>query len=559
MEGFTGEDDFMKKKRAAPRKNLLEHRLLAMLLVCVLAASVLTSVAGIVCAQKVISADSAQIMNLLCEEKANELDQKLSEVENVVDMDYSYITRRLENDENRWNDADYMADFVEHVREELDNTARNTTSTVAIYMRMNPDVVQVTNGVFLVRNSIGGFKEGKFTDLAAYDSDDTNHVGWYYEPIANGEATWLNPYYNSNIRAEVVSYVIPFYKNGSLLGVVGIDLALKDLRDEVNALSAYDTGYAFLVAANGDVIYHKDYPNGVSVEDYDGGLQNVRTLIQSKGEEGKILNYTWEGQSKRLVYRKLVNQMYLVLTVPSSEIDASRNTLILQCVSIFLIVALIAIFVGLQFIRRITRPLRELTDAAQRVADGDWEVEIHANSEDEVGILATTLHQSLEQLHDNVNRANRMADTDSLTGLYNRYYMSCFCRENMAAGQQGAGILYCDLNNLKYTNDRYGHAEGDRMIKEMAGMLRECFPEDMCCRMGGDEFIVCVFERSEEDFLSQVDVFRAKSCRDDVEGASIGYCWYQEVTDFDAMMTEAENRMYEDKRAFYRKHPDWHR
>lgn len=151
--------------------------------------------------------------------------------------------------------------------------------------------------------------------------------------------------------------------------------------------------------------------------------------------------------------------------------------------------------------------------------------------------------------------ANYMADRDTLTGLYNRYYMTQFCGKHMMAGEKEAGVLYCDLNGLKYMNDHYGHARGDQMIMEAADQIRQCFPIDMCCRMGGDEFVVCVFGRSEKDFRKQVEELRSKMCWGQLASASIGWCWCEEIEDFDAMMTEAENAMYQEKQKFYEQHP----
>lgn len=73
--------------------------------------------------------------------------------------------------------------------------------------------------------------------------------------------------------------------------------------------------------------------------------------------------------------------------------------------------------------------------------------------------------------------------------------------------------------------------------------------------MGGDEFVVCVFGRSEKDFRKQVEELRSKMCLGQLASASIGWCWCEEIEDFDAMMTEAENAMYQEKQKFYEQHP----
>lgn len=536
-------------------KHTLQKRFLTLLLVSIILASGMIGGAGIASAQRVINEDSSQIMNLLCEQKASEINLMLKEIASSVDMDYSYVSRRLSQDRSMWNDTEYMEDYMQHVHDELDNTARNTSAAVSIYMRLNPDIFRTTQGVFLVKNAIGKFTERAPTDIQAYDPTDREHVGWYYETIEQGQAIWMEPYYNQNTRVYMTSYVIPIYRDDTLIGVIGMDISMEKLQDSVKNLSAYDTGYAFLVSDDGDLVYHKDYENGITVDQFDDNLTQVHDILDTERIEGKIYSYTWKGASKRLVYKKLTNNMYLVLCAPASEIDVSRNSLAMQCLVILFVVLLIASIAGIHMVHRITKPLRGLTEAAKQVAGGDWNAKIEAGGQDEVGVLATTLQNTLEQLRHNVEVANYMADRDTLTGLYNRYYMTQFCGKHMMEGEKEAGVLYCDLNGLKYMNDHYGHARGDQMIMEAADQIRQCFPIDMCCRMGGDEFVVCVFGRSEKDFRKQVEELRSKMCLGQLASASIGWCWCEEIEDFDAMMTEAENAMYQEKQKFYEQHP----
>lgn len=164
-------------------KHTLQKRFLTLLLVSIILASGMIGGAGIASAQRVINEDSSQIMNLLCEQKASEINLMLKEIASSVDMDYSYVSRRLSQDRSMWNDTEYMEDYMQHVHDELDNTARNTSAAVSIYMRLNPDIFRTTQGVFLVKNAIGKFTERAPTDIQAYDPTDREHVGWYYEPI----------------------------------------------------------------------------------------------------------------------------------------------------------------------------------------------------------------------------------------------------------------------------------------------------------------------------------------------------------------------------------------
>ncbi len=91
-------------------------------------------------------------------------------------------------------------------------------------------------------------------------------------------------------------------------------------------------------------------------------------------------------------------------------------------------------------------------------------------------------------------RLGRLATTDELTGLHNRRGLMMLADNFMASAlRRGEPVylLYADLNNLKRVNDDLGHETGDRLLKEVAGLLRKTFRKsDIICRIGGDEFVV---------------------------------------------------------------------
>jgi len=80
---------------------------------------------------------------------------------------------------------------------------------------------------------------------------------------------------------------------------------------------------------------------------------------------------------------------------------------------------------------------------------------------------------------------------DSLTGLYNRPFFETEMQRLNSKRMLPLSLILGDANGLKLVNDAFGHAEGDRLLKKVAGVLREvCRKEDIIARVGGDEFAI---------------------------------------------------------------------
>ena len=93
------------------------------------------------------------------------------------------------------------------------------------------------------------------------------------------------------------------------------------------------------------------------------------------------------------------------------------------------------------------------------------------------------------------------ANTDPLTGLYNRHYFY----ERLKNRRKGESLTLCciDLDHFKYINDTYGHQAGDEALKAIANLLRKNFTEGFITRMGGDEFVVALFNVNDRNVVRE--------------------------------------------------------
>ena len=175
-------------------------------------------------------------------------------------------------------------------------------------------------------------------------------------------------------------------------------------------------------------------------------------------------------------------------------------------------------------------------------------VEWHAD-----GTVAVVM-QVVQDIGQKVELEN-MANTDSLTGLFNERYFSRVL--NICEAKKLPFVLYyLDLDRFKPINDTYGHAMGDRLLKEISARLLRCIrSRDYAFRIGGDEFALIVSADMDEEqrgrmaeriqtMLSAPIVIEEKVLS---VGVSCGCACYPEDGDASQVRIKADSRMYAEK------------
>lgn len=122
----------------------------------------------------------------------------------------------------------------------------------------------------------------------------------------------------------------------------------------------------------------------------------------------------------------------------------------------------------------------------------------------EMSGLRRTLQERNRDLHQALEQIQQLAITDELTGLYNRRFAKDLLAQQKALADRGTyGFVLCmvDLDLFKGVNDRYGHAGGDAVLRQLARLLEQAIRDvDFAARVGGEEFLLV---------LSQTDIVGA--------------------------------------------------
>jgi len=188
--------------------------------------------------------------------------------------------------------------------------------------------------------------------------------------------------------------------------------------------------------------------------------------------------------------------IFLPLAIFVVYLLASRTDL--QTIYPILAALVLACFAGLLgtlwMLRELLVPIDLTAEALREYIDRRKVPDLPTQFRDRAGRLMEGTQYTLSQLHETINRLERVSDTDELSGIYNRRAGEKRLAEEVARAErdlQAFQVAFFDINNFKAVNDQYGHSAGDACISHLAMLLQTNTRRgDWVARWGGDEFVV---------------------------------------------------------------------
>ncbi len=171
-------------------------------------------------------------------------------------------------------------------------------------------------------------------------------------------------------------------------------------------------------------------------------------------------------------------------------------------------------------------------------------------------LLLTGLTRALLVLDEHRKKFQRLAATDSLTGIYNRHgfeeQVTQYLKQNP---EKHCIAAQFDIDDFKFINDMYGHASGDRALKILSKGMQKFFQKEAVLgRNGGDEFCIFLPDCTYEDVKQQIEAFTKMERKFTYEGEehafyiSLGYAEYpSHAEDYAKLMRCADAALYEVK------------
>ncbi|WLH25099.1 methyl-accepting chemotaxis protein [Pseudomonas sp. FP215] len=253
-----------------------------------------------------------------------------------------------------------------------------------------------------------GDSQGTFTirpDTKMPDGFDPRVRPWYKGAQASNGSTLTEPYIDAATGQLIISVATPSAKGGQSIGVVGGDLSLQTLVDNIGALDFGGMGYAFLVSADGKVLVHPDkalvmktladvYPkdtpkiSGDFSEVQANGKTNIVTFTPIKG----LPSVNW----------------YLGVSVDKDKSFAMLSEFRTSAVIATIIAVVIIIALLGMLIRVLLQPLHLMTRAMQDIADGEGDLtrRLTIQNNDEFGTLGNAFNRFVERIHTSIREVS---------------------------------------------------------------------------------------------------------------------------------------------------------
>lgn len=339
------------------------------------------------------------------------------------------------------------------------------------------------------------------------------------------------------------------------IGMVQRNLNLEALQAFVETQDDSQTSVVIL-DREGKTIAHSE---GISnfIKNEQTGESKYKLVMDKKDHFVGAFRTNMNGEESLICYsRNPVTDWLIITVVPYHFILDQVYSKVVTMILVGMIMLIIVSFVAYMTSIRVTRPIVEIKNAADKIVKGTGDFEkIKVTSDDELGQMA----EAFNKIRSDRDAYQIESELDKLTRLYNKTTMERECRMKLKAfnkqeNQDRLLALYIiDLDHFKEVNDTYGHQFGDKVLLEFSRVLRKQFrPNDCIGRFGGDEFVVIIDNLPGMEIVirkaKQIKDVASKIIIDGIDSgvtASIGIAIApQHGTDYDVLFKSADESLY---------------
>ncbi|WP_349945156.1 methyl-accepting chemotaxis protein [Lacrimispora sp. BS-2] len=274
------------------------------------------------------------------------------------------------------------------------------------------DNIQATDKENIIAAWIADLDVNQVTQSDNFTSED----GWdistrpWYRSMELDHPILTEPYVDVSTGQTIVSAVSGVYdsKTGEPLGVMGVDIKLSQLVTILGNYKIGKTGSVILATDGGQIVYH---PNNDLIQKTISEIdisQNIKDAFA--GQAVGNYDYTME----KVPYFGSINRVgdsgWLVLSsIHQSEMLSSKKAVLGIITTVFTLGSFVLILIIFIMAKGISNPLKKLSAIAERIAEGELDIQVDVSGNDEIGMVAASLGNTVSQLKNYVNYIDEIA------------------------------------------------------------------------------------------------------------------------------------------------------
>jgi len=237
------------------------------------------------------------------------------------------------------------------------------------------------------------------------------------------------------------------------------------------------------------------------IDDLKNGLAQSRWYISAVDKYKHQLNIyiaLFKGSKEDISY-------VAKLSLPLANIQQALSEVYVPVAIAILVVILANIILGYFLSRTVVGPVKVLNEVTKTIAAGDLSIRTNIHTEDELEELGATFNYMTEEL---IKMKERAENANPLTKLPGNIIIHEQIEKRIQNNSKFM-VIYCDLDNFKAFNDKYGIAKGDEAIKLTSEIFKEAAqlkgsPDDFVGHEGGDDFILISTPEKAQDVANYV-------------------------------------------------------
>ena len=246
------------------------------------------------------------------------------------------------------------------------------------------------------------------------------YMDWYLLPRMMNKPVWTEPFNDYNPESIASSQTITSYtkpltdKNGDVVGVISVDLALEWLSQTISSVKPYPNSYSIMLGRSGTFFVHPDSTKR--------SLQTIFTETMEKpnpkltalgkamlaGEEG-MMELKMDGRDSYVFYKPLGNTGWSTAIVcPESDIFGGYNRLLNVVIILIIIGLLLMLLAFSRIFTHMLQPLSQLAKQAETIASGKFDENLPVTDRiDEIGKLSNSFRYMQTSLVNYIDELTR--------------------------------------------------------------------------------------------------------------------------------------------------------